>query len=553
VDVVIPFGIKEPGQPIDWTPMEWVLEAPTTIVAADTSVVDQAYGDSCKVDLFLGGILRGWNATGPGPAFITIRPETRTDSTADDWGGVKVFPYGVMDMRFLDIGHASTLLSFEAPDSCVIRDSRLHHYAMNGVYVTGSSGGPGLELRSNSILRGSGIALDVGRWAVKAEGVYSLRLKDNDIYDLDDGWGDPPDDGGAISFVGSYAHCHTSPSNPDSIVVEGNRLVGPGEAETTIERHGISLSWACGSSNWPFRIDENAIVNWRVGVSLTESRDIELKCNRIQDNRTGVDWARFASADPEVALRENLIESSEDRGVRAESDIGKLALGASGTLPVDRGKNRIVIDNGAVDHYVTQNGTTGFLLAQNNQWLDEDVGSPETDEDVIRAKCDGADTLRVLADPTITTAITVCWPDHPGPLEGGPSLGAAPLSLQAAAVTPSVDDGLGWGSNSGERWAIEPAPTLTGIRAIWPNPSVSLVEVVVGITPEEAGLGTLSVYDVTGRTVKTLRRGPMGPGWIVAAWDGRDDQGRTTASGVYFVHLRVGAEQFTHKFVRVRR
>jgi hypothetical protein len=45
----------------------------------------------------------------------------------------------------------------------------------------------------------------------------------------------------------------------------------------------------------------------------------------------------------------------------------------------------------------------------------------------------------------------------------------------------------------------------------------------------------------------------MGPGWIVAAWDGRDDQGRTTASGVYFVHLRVGAEQFTHKFVRVRR
>jgi flagellar hook assembly protein FlgD len=37
--------------------------------------------------------------------------------------------------------------------------------------------------------------------------------------------------------------------------------------------------------------------------------------------------------------------------------------------------------------------------------------------------------------------------------------------------------------------------------------------------------------------VKTLERGPLGPGKHRIAWDGRDDRGRPVAPGVYFYQL----------------
>jgi aminopeptidase N len=47
----------------------------------------------------------------------------------------------------------------------------------------------------------------------------------------------------------------------------------------------------------------------------------------------------------------------------------------------------------------------------------------------------------------------------------------------------------------------------------------------------------LRVFDIEGRMVKTLERGPLGPGKHRIAWDGRDDRGRPVAPGVYFYQL----------------
>jgi endonuclease/exonuclease/phosphatase family metal-dependent hydrolase len=49
------------------------------------------------------------------------------------------------------------------------------------------------------------------------------------------------------------------------------------------------------------------------------------------------------------------------------------------------------------------------------------------------------------------------------------------------------------------------------------------------------GTVTVRVYDVTGRTVRTLARGYLGAGTHDLAWNGRDERGATCASGVYLI------------------
>jgi flagellar hook assembly protein FlgD len=45
------------------------------------------------------------------------------------------------------------------------------------------------------------------------------------------------------------------------------------------------------------------------------------------------------------------------------------------------------------------------------------------------------------------------------------------------------------------------------------------------------------VYSVAGREVKVLVDGEVGPGYHEVAWDGRDGNGVSVASGVYFVRM----------------
>jgi flagellar hook assembly protein FlgD len=48
------------------------------------------------------------------------------------------------------------------------------------------------------------------------------------------------------------------------------------------------------------------------------------------------------------------------------------------------------------------------------------------------------------------------------------------------------------------------------------------------------------VYDITGRTVRTLLSGRLNAGPHSILWDGRDDSGKAVASGVYLSRLIAG-------------
>lgn len=59
----------------------------------------------------------------------------------------------------------------------------------------------------------------------------------------------------------------------------------------------------------------------------------------------------------------------------------------------------------------------------------------------------------------------------------------------------------------------------------------------------------LDVFDLRGRRVRRLVEGAYGAGEHVAAWDGRDDRGIVTASGLYFARLEAGGREARARFV----
>jgi hypothetical protein len=79
------------------------------------------------------------------------------------------------------------------------------------------------------------------------------------------------------------------------------------------------------------------------------------------------------------------------------------------------------------------------------------------------------------------------------------------------------------------------------------NPRTSIGFSVPG--SEQVGI---DIYDPTGRLVRRLIDKPMDTGRYDVEWDGRDNNGRTVASGVYFYRLTVGKQTSTKKMILLR-
>ncbi len=67
--------------------------------------------------------------------------------------------------------------------------------------------------------------------------------------------------------------------------------------------------------------------------------------------------------------------------------------------------------------------------------------------------------------------------------------------------------------------------------------------------PADAGLVTLSIFDVSGKRVHTLEQSNLPAGRYSRVWHGRDDSGRQVSSGVYFYQLSGAGFAQTRKMV----
>jgi flagellar hook capping protein FlgD len=88
-----------------------------------------------------------------------------------------------------------------------------------------------------------------------------------------------------------------------------------------------------------------------------------------------------------------------------------------------------------------------------------------------------------------------------------------------------------------------------------PNPGRGPATIAIHLAgrPGDAPIETdVVLYDVQGRALRTLHRGPLARGTTTLTWDGGDGSGRRLGSGLYFLRVRSAAGDLTARIVRAR-
>lgn len=83
-----------------------------------------------------------------------------------------------------------------------------------------------------------------------------------------------------------------------------------------------------------------------------------------------------------------------------------------------------------------------------------------------------------------------------------------------------------------------------------PNPFNALA--TIGFTMPRSGRAAITIHDGRGRAVRRFDLQVDRPGEQTVRWDGRDRQGRSLPSGVYFCHLNVAGFEQTRRLTLVK-
>ena len=109
----------------------------------------------------------------------------------------------------------------------------------------------------------------------------------------------------------------------------------------------------------------------------------------------------------------------------------------------------------------------------------------------------------------------------------------------------SLDQGTGW--EVSKRLDVDASLA----EAISVTPSASGTS---GVHFELNGAAqvAVSIFDVSGRRLRDLANCELAAGPHDLSWDGRDQAGRETPAGLYFVRVQTGGQTATAKLIRLQ-
>ena len=97
---------------------------------------------------------------------------------------------------------------------------------------------------------------------------------------------------------------------------------------------------------------------------------------------------------------------------------------------------------------------------------------------------------------------------------------------------------------------VEETPLVVRMHHPFPNPFNP--RTVIGFSVDLRRSVRLTVYDVRGGRVAVLADREFDPGYHEIGWDGKNDEGRTVSSGVYFVRMETDQYQAVQRAVLIR-
>ena len=84
----------------------------------------------------------------------------------------------------------------------------------------------------------------------------------------------------------------------------------------------------------------------------------------------------------------------------------------------------------------------------------------------------------------------------------------------------------------------------------YPNPFNPITKIDYGLSKENHV--DLIIYNITGRQVKVLVNQIEAPGFKTIEWNGLDQNGMNSGTGIYFYRLTVGDETHTRKMIYMK-
>ncbi|MDO9577372.1 MAG: FlgD immunoglobulin-like domain containing protein, partial [Candidatus Cloacimonadales bacterium] len=93
-------------------------------------------------------------------------------------------------------------------------------------------------------------------------------------------------------------------------------------------------------------------------------------------------------------------------------------------------------------------------------------------------------------------------------------------------------------------------PLVTSLDGNYPNPFNPTTMIKFGLHEDQKV--SINVYNIKGEKVRTLVNGELEAGYHSILWNGRDDSGKTTASGVYFYKMKAGKFVSTKKMILMK-
>jgi hypothetical protein len=111
---------------------------------------------------------------------------------------------------------------------------------------------------------------------------------------------------------------------------------------------------------------------------------------------------------------------------------------------------------------------------------------------------------------------------------------------------------LGGGETAGIETAVASSPSTPALSPSAPNPFSLSTRVSYELPGAGGGHVQLSVYDASGRLVRTLIDAYQSAGEHAVTWDGRDAIGARVSNGTYFYQLQWNGQRRTGRVLVVR-
>jgi len=92
-----------------------------------------------------------------------------------------------------------------------------------------------------------------------------------------------------------------------------------------------------------------------------------------------------------------------------------------------------------------------------------------------------------------------------------------------------------------------PIPVVTGINNVFPNPFNPATTIRFAMTT--TGFVRIGIYNIRGQLVRDLAHEMRTAGYHHIQWDGKDENGNPSASGIYYVRMRTANDLSVKKIV----